>query len=133
MRKGYKIGNKDNDIKLKATVGTPGIAHTKVFQFLGGGQVKSITESNVDSGNIQEVSIGKGSDLFGSFIRIRTVIDFGSIDSSQWDQLYETIVGKYGISGGFAGNQSYTYDDDDKSNNNTGQFVIIDMEIDLKK
>ena len=125
MRKDYKVGDKNNKIKLKATIGTPGIAHTKVFQFLGGGQVKLITESNVDSGNIQETLIGKGSDFIGSFIRI--------IDSSQWSQLYETIVGKYGISGGFAGIQPYSYDEDDKSSSNNGQFVIIDMEINFKK
>lgn len=133
MRKGYKIGEFNDPIKLKATIGTPGIANTKVFQFFGDGQAKLLAESNVDSGNISETAIGKGAELIGSFIKIRTLIDFGSIDSSQWKQLYETLVGKYGISGGFAGKQSYSHDDDDKTNSTDGRFVVIDMEIELKR
>lgn len=133
MRKGYKIGKFNDPIVFKANIGTPGIVNTKVFQFFGDRQSKLLTESNVDSGNIQETSLGKGSDLINSYLKIRSIIDFGTIDSSQWEQLYDNIVGKYGISGGFAGNQSYSYDEEDKTKSSNGRFVVIDMEIDLKK
>lgn len=133
MRKEYKIGQESNKIYLDVKIGTPGIAHTKVFQFLQGGQHKLLTESDVDSGNLKNVNIGKGSDLIGSYLKIRTVVDFGSIDNSQWEQLSDTIVGKYGVSGGFLGKQPYNYDEDDKTDSNNFRFAIIDMEIDLTK
>jgi hypothetical protein len=133
MRKEYKIGQESNKIYLDVIIGTPGIAHTKVFQFLSGGQHKLLTESDVDSGSLSNKFLGKGSDLIGCFIKIRTVIDFGSIDHSQWEQLSNTVVGKYGISGGFLGKQSYNYDEDDKTDSNNFRFVVIDMEIDLTK
>ena len=133
MRKGYKIGNFNDPIIIKVNIGTPGMANTKVFQFLGGGQHKLLAESNADSGNIPETAIGNGQDLIGSYLKIRTIIDFGTIDPSQWEQLFNTIVGKYGLSGGFAGPQSYSYDEDDKTSGSGGRFAVIDMELDLKK
>jgi len=133
MRKAYSIGQSDKKINLKVNIGTPGIAHTKVFQFLSGGQNKFLVESDVDSGSITNTFIGNGEDLIGSYLKIRTVVDFGSIDKSQWEQLCDTIVGKYAISGGFSGIQPYSYDEDDKTESNNYRFAIIDMEIDLIK
>jgi len=133
MRKEYKIGQINTDIYLQTKIGTPGIAHTKVFQFLPGGQHKLLAQSDVDSGCIENTLIGKGKDLIGCYLKIRTVIDFGSIDSSQWEQLCDAIVGKYGLSGGFLGEQSYNYDEDDKTESNNFRFAVIDMEINLNE
>lgn len=131
MRKEYKIGQTNKAINILTNIGTPGIAHTKVFQFLPGGQHKLLAQSDASSGSIEKTPIGEGQDLIGSYLKIRTVVDFGSIDSSQWEQLCESIVGKYGLSGGFLGEQSYNYDEDDKTESNNFRFAIIDMEINL--
>jgi hypothetical protein len=133
MRKDYTIGMIENKISLKVNVGSPGIVHTIAFQFLPGGQYKKLKESNVQSGNIDLTFIGTGAELIGSYLKIRTVIDFGSIDSIQWPQLVNTIVEKAFLSGGFAGDQSYSYDEDDKTVSLDGRIVVIDMEINLKQ
>lgn len=131
MRKDYKIGKINKEIYLQVKIGTPGIAHTKVFQFLPGGQHKLLAQSDVASGNIKNTLLAEGKDLIGSYLKIRTVVDFGSLNQSQWEQLCDTIVGKYGLSGGFMGEQSYNYDEDDKTESNNFRFAIIDMEINL--
>lgn len=131
MRKNYKIGMLDNKIGIDVTIGTPGIAHTIVFQILNADRYEILKESSVDSGNIDINIIGTGKSLIGSYLKIRTAIDFGSIDSSQWEQLAKKIVAKYTLSGGFDGNQTYSYDEDDKTISDNGRTIIIDKEINL--
>jgi hypothetical protein len=131
MRKSYTTGIDDNEISISVNIGTPGLANTIVFQFPGGGQKKKIAESTVDNGNITTKKIGKGSELKGSYLKVRTIIDFRSINPSQWEQLADNIVAKFTLSGGFSGTQHYSYDEDDKTVNSAGSLVVIDMEIDL--
>lgn len=132
MKKAYKIGDKEAILEVEARIGTPGIAHTKVFQFLPGGQYKMLAQSGLDSGSINKVVLGKSSDLEGSYLKIRTIVDFGSIsDSSSWEDLVDKISGKYAMYGGYVEKQSYSYDEDDKTHSNNYQFAIIDMEIDI--
>jgi len=134
MRKSYKIGRNENQISVNVIIGTKGIAQTKVFQFLPGGQYKLLAVSNAQSGNIDNAFIGNGSDLIGSYLKIRTIIDLGSIaDVTQWPQLSDCVSAKFGLSGGFLGNQSYSFDEDDKTDSSSGQVIIIDMEVNLTK
>jgi len=133
MRKDYSVGMENNKINLDVTIGTPGIAHTTVFQYFPGGEHKKLVESDVDSANIKQSLIGEGKELIGSYIKIRTVIDFLSIDSSQWELLAQKISGIYNLSGGFGGSQSYTYDADDKTIGLSGRIVVIDKEFNLNK
>lgn len=131
MRTDYNIGADDNTINLGVSIGTPGIAHTIVFQFKSEIDFKKLLEADANSGSIPPTLIGNGEELINSFIKIRTSIDFGSIDSSQWEQLGKTIVGNYYLSGGIEGEKVFNYDADDITISDDGRIVIIDKEVNL--
>lgn len=127
----YITGDEDGELKLGVTVGTPGIANTVVFRFKEGVPKKKIAESNVDSGNIAEKVIGSLADLKNSLLKIRTIVDFAGIPSSQWEQLAENVVVRVKLSGGFSGVETFTFDEADKASSNSGRVVVIDIHVNL--
>ena len=131
MRENYNIGSDTNEIKVEVKIGTPGLAHTIIFLFPPEGGHNILKESDVDSGNVEETFVGTGGELVGGYLQIRTVVDFGAIDSSQWEQLGNTIFCEYLLTGGLSGSHSYSCDTDDKSTSNNGRIVVIDKFIDF--
>ena len=127
MTHNYITGDSDGDLKLGVTVGTPGIANTVVFRFKTGQPKEKIAESNVDSGSIAEKVIGPVADFKNSRLKIRTIVDFAGISSSQWEQLAENVVANVRLSGGFSGVETFAFDEEDKASSNSGRVVVIDI------
>jgi hypothetical protein len=132
MKRTYELGIDSNQITLGVTVGTAGTAYTSASIARSGGQQKKIAESNADSGTISDRNIGKASDLVGSYLIIRTIIDFSNIDKSLWKNQADHLIIRYHLDGGFSGNQVYNQDIDDINASPDGKIIIITKPIELK-
>lgn len=131
MKKIYNVGIDKNTIELKVEVGTPGIAFTSVRQRWSGGVISDLKESDTDSGDIELFIAGKASDLKNSYLIIQTFIDFGAIDSSQWNTLKNTLSIKYILNGGFSGSQQFNHEFDDIVVSHSGKLLAIIKPIEL--
>jgi hypothetical protein len=75
--------------------------------------------------------IGSAQSLRTGYLVIQTLIDFGTIDSSQWEQLIQNLVIKYDLSGGLSGNQHFNSDTDDITTSPNKKLVIVAKPIEL--
>ncbi len=132
MKRIYDLGMDTNQISLSVTVGTVGIAHTRVNIARSGGQNTNIAESNVESGNIPEKNIGNASELRNSYIVIHTMIDFSNIEKELWPNQKEKLIIRYYLNGGFSGSQEYNHDTDDVNSMLEGRILSIIKPIELK-
>jgi hypothetical protein len=131
MRKDYNVGMPNNSISFSAKVGTPGIATTVVYQFKPDGTKLKLAESNAESGNIYDKSIGQAKDLIKTYLKMRTIVNFGKIDPSMWEQLKNSIVVECQLKGGFSGSQLFPHDSEDKTASENGKVVVVDIEINM--
>ena len=131
MRKNYNLGTGSNEVFFELALGTPGIAQSLVFLFSDPSTYVKIAESSEESGNVAEILVGASDELHGKFLQLRTTIDFGTMDESQWPQLGDTIYCEYRLRGGAEGESRFEYDADDKATSDDKRIVVIDKFIDL--
>ena len=131
MRKNYTLGTGSKDVYFELALGTAGIAQSLVFLSSDPSSYKKIGESSEDSGNVAEIKLENSDDLHGKFLQVRTTIDFGTMDESQWPQLGDTIYCEYRLWGGAEGESKFEYDADDKAASDDKRIVVIDKFIDL--
>jgi len=131
MKRTYNTGLDTNEIKFACTVGTVGAAYSSVYCRRSGGQQTKLLESNKNSGNISESSVGKASTLKGSYLIVTTYIDFSAFKKSEWKKLADQIVIRYRLSGGFSGTQEYNHDLDDMQPIMDGKMVIVTKPIEM--
>jgi len=131
MRETYTSGQGTHEISLEVNIGTPGIAHTRVYLFSDETSYVKIAESGDDDANIAQMTAGIADELLGKFLHIRTTIDFRLMDPGQWPQLIETIYCEYFLSGGTEGERNYYCEADDKSIDDAGSIAVIDKRVDL--
>jgi len=124
MKRIYNTGLDTNQITLGVTVGTVGIAYTSVYLSRSGGQQLKIAESNEDSGNIKEKSIGTASSLRSSYLIILTSIDLTNVDKDLWQNQADNLSIRYHLSGGFSGSQIYNQDIDDTKVLPNGKILV---------
>jgi hypothetical protein len=131
MKSTYQTGIDTNTIALRVKTGTVGTAFTVVYLTLSGGQKTKIAESDLQSGNIPDKTVGQAMQIKNGYLKIRTTVDFSNVDSSQWANQADKIVIKYTLDGGFSGNESFDNDADDADIVENGKTVVITKIIQL--
>ncbi|WP_109097706.1 hypothetical protein [Aquimarina sp. AU58] len=131
MKRVYEIGNDTNQINCTVKIGTVGVAYTAVYIARSGGQWSQIKESTSSSGNIKSFLVGQAIDLRDSYLVIRTIIDFSTIDKDLWNEQKNNIVARYYLKGGLLGAQTYNHDTDDITSSSNGKIVVITKPIKL--
>jgi hypothetical protein len=132
MKRIYDTGMDNNSINLEVKLGSVGVAYTATYLFRSGGIWTKISESNEDSGNIQNAAIGTTEFLRKSYIVVRTLIDFSHLDENQREMATKNIYMKYTFSGGFSGIQEFNYDNDDLTITPNKKLVTIVKPIEMK-
>jgi hypothetical protein len=127
----HRVVKTNAPIQLNVTIGTPGLAITRISQKYANGEWNNsylfISKGN---GNVPLFTLGNPLSLKGSTIRINTIVHFGTFPSSLWSQLKNALVTKYFVSGGNS-NDSY-YDRPDNIHTSDGEILVIDKYITFK-
>lgn len=131
MKRTYQTGLDTNDIQLAVTVGTVGVAYTDAVINRSGGQITRVAESDEQSGNLPQKSIGTAASVRGTYLVIRTIIDLSHIDPSQWANAKDKLVIRYTLSGGLSGIQFYNQDLDDINSSPNGKIIVVTKPIQL--
>lgn len=131
MKRIYDTGMDKNSIKIEIRVGTVGVAYTATYLFRTGGQWAKLSESNEESGNIQETEIGRASFIRKSYIIVRTMIDLSHLSENEREIASNNIVIEYKFSGGFSGVQKYNFDNDDITITPNKKLVTIIKPIEM--
>ncbi len=98
----YKIGASTSPITLEVQIGTTGVTFTSIFlKKKSDTKAKEIVSSNADSGNVNQITLGTGTELQEADIFIRIVQNFGHIASdAERDAAIKTTVIDYKLTGG---------------------------------
>ena len=131
MKQTYDTGIATNQINLGVTAGTVGTAYTSVTLVNAAGQSSKIAESDQDSGNISERTIGTGGALKNSYVVIRTTIDLSNIDPSLWPGQQQNLAMRYQLTGGFSGSQTFIQEADDVVASPDGKTLVVSKAIQL--
>ena len=131
MKSSYQTGIDTNTIVLSVKTGTMGTAYTAVYLILSGGQKTKIAESDLQSGNIPNRTVGQAIQIKNGYLKIRTRVNFSNIDSSQWANQAGKIIIKYTLGGGFSGNENFDNDAGDADIIDNGKTVVITKIIQL--
>jgi len=129
MKLKYALRGEKDDLSLYVTIGTPGTAYSLAYKYLDDKRDALVAESDVDSANIVNAEIGKGKEYINSYLKVVSVIDFGALDSSLWEQLGENIIAEVKLDGGLDGNQPFPYELERKTVTPNKRIVIIEWEI----
>lgn len=125
MEQNYDTGLSSNQIEFEVKVGTVGTAYTAVYLTKKDEKSEKIIESNANSGNIKNQIIGTAGELKTRQLIIRTSIDFSNVNATQWNNSIAAIDISYSLKGGFAGNLSFSPEQNDIDIVLDGKEVVI--------
>ncbi len=103
----YELGDMNNDLFLKMTVGTPGTAYSVVTYFQNGMSKPMISESDIHSGNIQEINFGKVTDNKNKLLHFNADIDLSHLNAQQCQLAVKTLAIQIEIRGGLNGTKIF--------------------------
>jgi len=112
MEKNYEVGTGDSPISLEVVVGTVGVAYSEFSRLKGSDSSGTIASSKPRSGNIEKTAFGTASDVQGSSVFIRTLINFSHLTKAQRESALSGLVIEYKHDGGLEGCRTYTFDKD---------------------
>lgn len=126
MTRSYFFVKDCPSIKININVSTPGEATTVVTKKRSGGVAEQLATSPSADGIIPTIDIGNGEKLGNSVLDIVTLIELDPVvPQNLWDIAFENLVITYRLEGGIDGEQTYEYDNDDKSRSDSRKTILV--------
>ncbi|HPH37907.1 MAG TPA: hypothetical protein PL108_09615 [Sediminibacterium sp.] len=121
----YFLKTTNSTIKLSVLPTTIGIAATIVQLKKSGGSIIDLRDSvNDPNGIIDNLKVGKSTELLNSVLVVTTVVNLVNVPKGQWDNTFENIRISYPLEGGIDGKQTFNLDNDDKIQIMKKQIIV---------